>query len=75
MMVRECSLTLGDDKGWYVETALYRHGPFVSEEEASNYMTLLSKVSAAGIACSWLTRDKRTKSFGSGLIRLARLSH
>lgn len=71
-MVADNSITLREDKGWYVETAVDRHGPFVSETEAHRYQALLSKVSAAGIACSWLTRDQRKTFLHIGLKRLTR---
>lgn len=61
-----------DDEAWYVSSARSRHGALDSEAESQHYEALLQKVSAAGIACSWLTRDQQPASDHSGLKRLAK---
>lgn len=42
---------------WYVETDIRRDGPFATREEAVRFVALLNTVSAAGVACSWITRE------------------
>lgn len=42
---------------WYVDSGTHRNGPFASREEAARFITLLDTVSAAGVACSWITRE------------------
>ena len=42
---------------WYVDAGTHRSGPFASREEAARFSALLDAVSAAGVACSWITRD------------------
>ncbi len=60
-MIRKDVIRLVDGQGWYVETKNHHDGPFGTREEASGYLSLLSRVSAAGIACSWLTRDGNSR--------------
>jgi hypothetical protein len=45
------------DQCWYVETDICRDGPFTTRKEAARFVALLNTVSAAGIACSWITRE------------------
>lgn len=42
-----------ESEGWYVRTAVVPEGPFTTHAEASSYLALLEKVSAAGMACGW----------------------
>lgn len=42
-----------ESEGWYVRTAMVLEGPFATQAEAASYLTLLKKVSAAGVACGW----------------------
>lgn len=42
-----------ESEGWYVRTAIVLEGPFATHAEASNYLALLKRVSAAGVACGW----------------------
>lgn len=42
-----------ESEGWYVRTAVVLEGPFATHAEAARYLSLVEKVSAAGIACGW----------------------
>lgn len=42
-----------ENKGWYVRTAVVLEGPFATHAEAASYLSLIEKVSAAGMACGW----------------------
>lgn len=42
-----------ESEGWYVRTAVVPEGPFTTHAEASSYLALRAKVSAAGVACGW----------------------
>lgn len=42
-----------ESEGWYVRTAVVLEGPFASHAEAASYLSLVEKVSAAGMACGW----------------------
>ncbi len=71
-MIRRDSLEHVEGRGWYVRTRRRHEGPFGTLHEATCYLSLLNRVSAAGLACSYLARDLDTGSTGLGFLNLRR---
>ena len=63
-MIYEQAPEYVDGRGWYVKVWRQPHGPFGSRDEASAYLTLCNKVSAAGLACCCLARDRDKRRVG-----------
>jgi hypothetical protein len=59
-----------ESEGWYVRTAVVPEGPFATHAEAARYLTLVEKVSAAGVACGWPAPHNKSE-----VERQARSSH
>ncbi len=57
-MSTEQVLFQAENRGWYIETLSNVEGPFATEDEASKYLALLERVSAARVACSWPVRSQ-----------------